>query len=250
VRAFVDDDVAHVEGQVSPKDDIETINTELVLADLQTIDRVLPRLEKEARTSKDRERRATVDAVHEAREVLDGGRTVFAAGLDTAPLRDLFLLTAKPFLYVFNVDEAGLVDEARRAELASLVAPAEAIFLDAKLEAELGELDEAEALELLRSVGQDEPGLGVLAHAGFRARGRSGGEPPHPRPRGRSTRTSSVASSRPRSCRTTTSSPRDPWPRPRRREEFVSRAKSTSWTKGTSSSSASTSEARLRRPGR
>ena len=99
--------------------------------------------------------------------MLEGGRTVFAAGLDREPLRELFLLTAKPFLYVFNVDEDELADEALRAELASLVAPAEAIFLDAKTEAELVELDDAEALELLQSIGQEESGLTQLARVGF-----------------------------------------------------------------------------------
>src|SRR5690606_24318560 len=124
-----------------------------------------PRLQKEARMVK--ERRAVLAAVEEARAVLDEGRTVFAAGLDREPLRELQLLTAKPFLYVFNMDEKGLGDAALRAKLQELVAPAEAVFLDAKIEAELVELDEADALELLRSMGQDEPGLDMLARVGF-----------------------------------------------------------------------------------
>jgi GTP-binding protein YchF len=165
IRVFTDPDVVHVEGRVDPKDDIETINTELILADLQTVDRALPRLAKQARLVKGEQ--ATLAAVEQAREVLDAGRTVFAAGLDPAPLRELQLLTAKPFLYVFNLDEAELADEARRAELAALVAPAEAIFMDAKIEAELTELDEAEALELLHSTGQQESGLSQLARVGF-----------------------------------------------------------------------------------
>lgn len=114
-----------------------------------------------------KERRAVLAAVEEARAVLDEGRTVFAAGLDREPLRELQLLTAKPFLYVFNMDEKGLGDAALRAKLQELVAPAEAVFLDAKIEAELVELDEADALELLRSMGQDEPGLDMLARVGF-----------------------------------------------------------------------------------
>ncbi|MGH8867988.1 MAG: redox-regulated ATPase YchF [Actinomycetes bacterium] len=171
IRAFDDDDVAHVDGRVSPKDDIETINTELILADLQTLDRALPRLEKEARTGKDKEKLAALAAVQEAREILDSGTTVFSAELDPEPLRELSLLTAKPFLYVFNVDEAGLMDETRKDELRALVAPAEAIFLDAKLEADLVELDPADGAELLASVGQHEPGLDLLAHVGFRTLG-------------------------------------------------------------------------------
>ena len=165
IRAFQDDGVVHVDGRVSPKDDIETVNTELILADLQTLERALPRLVKEARLAKDRA--ATLEAVQQAQQVLDSGRTVFAAGLDRAPLRELHLLTAKPFLYVFNLDEDELTDPALRAELAGLVAPAEAVFLDAKVEMELIEVPEDEALELLQSMGQQESGLHQLARVGF-----------------------------------------------------------------------------------
>jgi GTP-binding protein YchF len=165
IRVFGDPDVVHVEGVVSPKDDIETINTELILADLQTIDKALPRLQKEARTAKDRQ--PAVEAVEQARQVLDSGRTIFSAGLDSAPLRELQLLTAKPFLYVFNVDPDEIADESVTAELRALVAPAEAIFLDAKTEAELIELPPEEALELLQSMGQHESGLDTLARVGF-----------------------------------------------------------------------------------
>ncbi len=165
IRAFTDPDVVHVDGRVSPKDDIETINTELILADLQTVERVLPRLEKDARLKK--EAVATLAAVQEAREVLDAGRTVFAAGLDREPLRELHLLTAKPFLYVFNLDADELGDSEFRASLASLVAPAEAVFMDAKVEMELVELPDDEALELLQSIGQSESGLHQLARIGF-----------------------------------------------------------------------------------
>ncbi|HEX6445850.1 MAG TPA: redox-regulated ATPase YchF [Streptosporangiales bacterium] len=165
IRAFEDSDVMHVDGRVSPKDDIDTVNTELVLADLQTVDRALPRLEKESRLRKGLAE--TVDAVRRAREVLDAGRTVFAAGLDPEPLRELHLLTAKPFIYVFNVDDEEMGNEALKDELRGLVAPAEAVFLDAKLEHELTELPEDEALELLQSVGQEESGLAILARVGF-----------------------------------------------------------------------------------
>ena len=165
IRAFADPDVVHVDGKVSPRDDIEVINLELSLADLQTLDRAIPRLQKEARMNK--ERAGVLAAAEEARKVLEDGRTIFAAGLDPAPLRELFLLTAKPFLYVFNVDADELSDEAMRAELSALVAPAEAVFLDAKTEADLIELDQAEALELLQSIGQEESGLNALARVGF-----------------------------------------------------------------------------------
>jgi GTP-binding protein YchF len=169
VRVFTDDDVAHVDGRIDPKSDIEVIETELILADLQTLERALPRLEKEARTHK--ERRPAYEAAVAAQEVLNGGTTLFAAGADSAIdvglLRELNLLTTKPFLYVFNADEAVLTDEARKASLRELVAPADAVFLDAKIEAELQELDDESAAELLESIGQTERGLDALATAGF-----------------------------------------------------------------------------------
>jgi GTP-binding protein YchF len=165
LRAFVDDDVVHVEGRVSPEEDMETINTELILADLQTLEKALPRLQKEARI--DKSKQTQLDAALKAQEVLDGGTTIFAARLDPEPLRELFLLTAKPFLYVVNVDEAELADEEFKQRMRDLVAPAEVVFLDAKLEAELVELDDDEALELLQSVGQEESGLSALARVGF-----------------------------------------------------------------------------------
>ncbi|HUW15719.1 MAG TPA: DUF933 domain-containing protein, partial [Actinomycetes bacterium] len=146
-------------------DDIETINTELILADLQTIEKVLPRLQKESRLVKGKADQ--VAAVEQAKQILDSGRTLYAAGVDLEPIRELFLLTAKPFLYVFNMDEEELGNSTLKDELRELVAPAEAIFLDAKVEAELVELDDAEALELLQSIGQEESGLDLLARVGF-----------------------------------------------------------------------------------
>jgi ribosome-binding ATPase len=168
VRVFSDDDVTHVSGAVDPKSDIEVIDTELILADLQTLERALPRLEKEARTNK--ERKPLHDAALAAQQVLDGGTTLFAAGIDGSAgslLRELNLLTTKPFLYVFNADEAVLTDGARVAELRQLVAPADAVFLDAAIESELSELDDESAAELLESIGQTERGLDALARAGF-----------------------------------------------------------------------------------
>ncbi|MFI0451025.1 redox-regulated ATPase YchF [Actinomadura sp. 6N118] len=169
IRAFDDPDVTHVDGDVAPSRDIETINTELILADLQTIEKALPRLEKEARTKKDKEQLAVVDAVQTAQQILNEGTTLFAAGdkVDLDLLRELHLLTAKPFLYVFNLDEEELSDESLRAKLRDLVAPAEAIFLDAKIESELIELPDDEALELLQSLGQEESGLSQLVRIGF-----------------------------------------------------------------------------------
>ncbi|MGH3567628.1 MAG: redox-regulated ATPase YchF [Pseudonocardia sp.] len=169
VRVFDDPDVVHVDGRIDAAADIDTISTELILADLQTLEKAVPRLEKEARIGKDR--RPALEAAQQAREILDGGTTLFAADIDRALLRELSLLTTKPFLYVFNADEGVLTDEARRKELADLVAPADAVFLDAKVEAELLELDDESARELLESIGQDEPGLHALARAGFHTLG-------------------------------------------------------------------------------
>ena len=165
LRAFHDDDVVHVEGRVSPEEDMETINTELILADMQTLEKAIPRLQKEARN--DKTKQPLLDAALAAQEHLNAGTTVFASGMDMAPLRELFLLTAKPFIYVINVDESELADEDFKQRMRDLVAPAEAVFLDAKLEAELVELPDDEALELLQSVGQEEPGLHALARVGF-----------------------------------------------------------------------------------
>ena len=171
VRVFSDDDVVHVDGRVDPLADIEIVNTELILADLQTLEKAIPRLEKEARNAKDR--KSVLEAAQAANALLDQGTTLFSARgkLDLVVLKELSLLTAKPFLYVFNSDEAVLTDETRRAELTAAVAPADAVFLDAKVESELLELDEESARELLESVGQSEPGLYALARAGFHTLG-------------------------------------------------------------------------------
>lgn len=167
VRAFSDENVIHVDGRVDPATDIATIATELILADLQTIEKALPRLEKEGRKSKEIKEQA--EETKKAQAILEDDRTLFSAQdeIDLSLLYDLHLMTAKPFLYVFNSDEAVLTDEAKKKELCELVAPADAVFLDAKTETELLELEPDEAAELLASVGQNEPGLSTLAKAGF-----------------------------------------------------------------------------------
>jgi GTP-binding protein YchF len=164
-RVFRDDDVTHVEGEVNPESDITTIQTELILADLQTLEKAIPRLEKEARGRK--ELAATAAAAKAAQDSLERGTPLLSADVDHALLRELMLLTAKPYLYVFNCDADELADEALKGRMRSLVAPAEAIFLDAKLEAELVELEEDEAREMLAELGTEEPGLDVLARVGF-----------------------------------------------------------------------------------
>jgi len=164
-RTFRDPDVSHVDGEVNPRGDIDTITTEFIIADLQSIEKVLPRLEKDVRLHK--EKAVTVAALKAAVEVLEDGRTLYAAGVDPEPLREVFLLTTKPFIYVFNCDTDELSDEDLKASMRELVAPAEAIFLDAKIESELVEMEPADARELLAEMGIEQPGLDILARVGF-----------------------------------------------------------------------------------
>ena len=169
VRGFSDSDVVHVDGKVDAASDIETINTELILADLQTLDRARPRIEKEVKGK--REDPLVLQTLDEATAALNDGKPLSMTSIDLAPIRELGLLTAKPMLFVFNVDEGVLTSDAKLAELKSLVAPAEAVFLDAKVESELIDLSAEEALELLSSLGQSESGLDQLARVGFRTLG-------------------------------------------------------------------------------
>ncbi len=173
IRVFKDENVTR-EGErsaefVDPASDIEVINTELALADLQTIEKAIPRLEKEARVTK--EKAPVLAAAKEAQTLLDSGKLLFGSKVDLEAIAELHLLTAKPFLYVFNVDASELNDQELRKKLQALIAPAEAIFLDAKTEAELSELDDADAMELLSAIGLEEPGLATLARVGFNTLG-------------------------------------------------------------------------------
>ena len=165
VRGFADSDVIHVAGKVDPKDDLETINTELILADLQTLEKAIPRFEKEVKGKKMEPE--VLAAAEEAKRILDGGTPLSSAKFDSSPIRELGLLTSKPILYIFNVDEEVLTHDERKAALAELVAPAKAVFLDAKVESELIDLDAEDARELLASTGQTESGLDQLARIGF-----------------------------------------------------------------------------------
>jgi ribosome-binding ATPase len=165
-RVFRDEDVTHVDGEVNPASDISTIQTELALADLQTLEKAIPRLEKEAKGNKSL--LPAVEAAKAAQAALEGGTPVIATSIDRTLIRELSLLTAKPYIYVFNCDADELSDDALKAKMQELVAPSEAIFLDAKFEAELVELgDDDEAREMLAEMGVDEPGLDVLARVGF-----------------------------------------------------------------------------------
>ena len=173
-RAFDDPDVTHVDGKIDPAGDIETISTELILADIQTLEKAVPRLEKEVRGRKTDA--AVLETARAALGLLGEGVVLSAAvasgaadraGIDVDVLRTFQLMTTKPIIYVFNMDDAGMSDEARQAELRELVAPAEAVFLDAQFEAELVELEPDEAAELLHDNGQEESGLDKLARVGF-----------------------------------------------------------------------------------
>ncbi len=169
-RVFRDEDVTHVDGEVNPANDISTIQTELILADLQTVEKAIPRLEKEAKGNK--ALAPTVSAAKEALAALEGGTPIIATSIDRTLIRELSLLTAKPFIYVFNCDADELADDDLKQRMREIVAPSEAIFLDAKFEAELVELgDDDEAREMLAETGVDEPGLDVLARVGFETLG-------------------------------------------------------------------------------
>jgi len=165
VRGFADSDVIHVDGKVDAGGDIETINTELILADMQTLEKARPRLEKEVKGKKADPK--VLEVIDQAIAFLNDGKPLSLVGIDLEPIRELGLLTAKPILFVFNVDEGILTDSAKMQELADLVKPAEAVFLDAKVESELIDLDKEEAAELLASLGQSESGLDQLARIGF-----------------------------------------------------------------------------------
>jgi GTP-binding protein YchF len=169
-RIFADPDVVHVSGKVDPIGDIEIVSTELILADLQTLENAIPRLEKEVKGKKTAPE--VLDAAQRAREVLESGRTLFSAGLgDDEHVRALQLMTSKPFIYVFNTDDAGLADTTMQAQLRAVVAPADAIFLGAKFESELVELEPDDAREMLEANGQSEAGLDQLARVGFHTLG-------------------------------------------------------------------------------
>jgi GTP-binding protein YchF len=170
VRAFADPNVIHVDNLIDPRQDIDVINTELVLADLQTVQKRLPKVEKEAKANP--KLKPIVDTYQRVLELLDAGTPLSADDtIDHEHIADLQLLTAKPVIYAFNVDEATLQDDARKAQLKELVAPAQAVFICAKLEHELLSLDEADASELLESYGQHEPGLNQLIHAAYETLG-------------------------------------------------------------------------------
>ncbi|HEY1063860.1 MAG TPA: redox-regulated ATPase YchF [Candidatus Saccharimonadales bacterium] len=171
VRAFDDNDVVHVDEAHDPKKDIDVINTELILADLQTVQKRLPRLDKEARANP--KLKPLAEQLQKMHDLLDSGQPIYGnmTNEDVAGLEDLQLLTMKPVIYIFNVDEDGLVGESKKQQLRELVAPAQSLFVCAKLESELQGLDESDAQELLESYGQQESGLIQVIHAAYQTLG-------------------------------------------------------------------------------
>jgi len=172
VRAFDSDSVVSIGEGGGPASDIDILETELAIADLQTIEKRLPRLEREATI--DRSLGPRVELLHLLRLAVGSGQMVSRNPELLARLpeyADLHLLTAKPIIYVFNSGPALLVDADRRSELTAAVAPAEALFLDAQIEAELNELDEEDRVEILGSVGQEEPGLHAVIRAAYQTLG-------------------------------------------------------------------------------
>jgi len=166
VRAFEDSNVTHVDENHDPQKDIDVINTELVLADLQTVTNRLPKFAKEARA--DPKLMPLLKVYEEVNKILNDGDPLWNhPEIDAEAVADLQLLTMKPVIYLFNLDEAGLADDSRKQKLREMVAPAQAIFICAQLESELKDLDEAEAAELLSSYGQAESGLVQLIHAAY-----------------------------------------------------------------------------------
>jgi GTP-binding protein YchF len=171
VRCFHNENVIHVAGKVDPLSDLETINTELALADLGTVEKAMARAVKTARAG-DKEAQKLVAVLEKVTAYLDQGKPARAAGLDeeqAALLKPLFLLTAKPVLYIANVDEEGFHDnpllDALRARAAEEHAPV--VPVCAALEAELQELSPEERVEYLEELGWEEPGLNRLIRATY-----------------------------------------------------------------------------------
>ena len=176
VRCFEDENVIHVAGRVDPIADIEVIQTELCLADLTTVDKGLQRATKAAKSGNDKEAAALVQVLQRVQAVLNEGkpvRTLALSDQEAALLKPLCLITAKPAMFVGNVSEDGFDNNPLLDKLHAYAqrqnAPVVAIC--AKIEAELSEMDDADRLEFLKELGQDEPGLNRLIRAGFKLLG-------------------------------------------------------------------------------
>jgi GTP-binding protein YchF len=265
VRAFQNGDVLRSDSSRDPAHDIEVINTELVLADLQTVEKRLPRLDKEVRGNP--KLKPMADTLQAVKQQLDDSKPLWQNDQlladYTEHLTDLQLLTAKPIMYLFNVDEETLQDTAKQAELQQLVGDAPAVFVCATLEDELRGLDPSEQREMLETYGQTSPGLDQVIHAAYEparppelphcwrskksAPGPSPRAPPHLKPPASSTAISSRASSPHRSSAIPISSPPAPSRPPSQPAKSAPRARHTSCRPTTSSNSASTCSNSLQR---
>lgn len=165
VRAFNDDNVIHVSNRIDPKSDIEVINTELILADLTSIDKQLAKVSKEAKANP--KLKTKLELLNHLKTELESGKTINQLNIDPDQLKEFNFLTAKPVIYVFNLAENDLNNESLKSELSNLVAPAKAKFIAIKLEDELRSLPDDEAQELLNSYGVSEGGLAQLINAAY-----------------------------------------------------------------------------------
>lgn len=267
VRCFVDPNITHVEGGIDPLRDIDIIQTELCLADLEIVEKRIMKLAKIAKSG-NKEAKVEDEILRRIKAALDEGtpaRQVDLSEDDLEIIKEMNLLTLKPTLYVTNVAEdevATAYDENPYVQQVKEYAAkegAEVVAISAKVESEIAELDEEEAKAFLEDLGETESGLDRLIKAAFdllglqtfltagrmsAAPGPSSRARRHRKPPARSTRTSSAASSAPRSSTTTTSSPPAASPPPARRARSASRARTTSCRMATSSTSASTCDAR------
>ncbi len=166
-RAFLNNNIVHVHQMVDPKNDIEVINTELMLADLQSIEKILSRVTKEAKS--DAKLKPELAALEQAAIVLKRGELL--SQHPDIPTSNFQLLTSKPVIYVFNIDEENLTNKTRQVELAALVEPALSLFVNAQLETELKDMSETEAKEMLESYGQVESGLNQVVKVAYQVLG-------------------------------------------------------------------------------
>ncbi|MCQ2570941.1 MAG: redox-regulated ATPase YchF [Candidatus Saccharibacteria bacterium] len=160
VRAFEDANITHVAGGPDPKRDIETVETELALADIETLEKTLPKIQKEARGG-DKDAAKRVEQATVALEALKSG------AMHIEPVDGLDLLSSKPVFYMFNMNETDVADEGKRAELATMVAPQKCVFVNAKLESEMVDMSAEDKREFLDSYGIKEDGLSQLVHVAY-----------------------------------------------------------------------------------
>ena len=169
VRAFNDDDVQHVSDEADPERDINTINTELILADLGTIEKHLPKLEKDAK--RDPKLKPMLDIINKLKTELDNGTLAINTDVDLNEVKYLNLMTAKPFIYVFNVDDSDVNSDELKQKLTALAPTDNVVFVSAKVEAEISQLKGEDADMFMEEYGLQESGLQRLSYVGFETLG-------------------------------------------------------------------------------